>query len=393
MTFYIFYAIIAAYICRTAMFKFLINNIEPEAAEALKKDLRELLTILGLNTLEDRFVFQTDERRIVINLTPSLYKAIKGIVYDFFNQGILQSNTFAMEFIAAEAAEDNQALIANMLETLNESARTFYDTRQLTTTTLTCEPGQLNYETILPYIFSQGIRSIIVAEGSHDYFAPKKFLLDNIDWLKQNQAVVVLENFTTETSQPEMDSCIAGKSYSALLRHLTPSIGKSSMHDSGREFHGGKFKMMEALCENGIALVAGDTEASNTLPANKERLILGNYTMVQNCLNFVTAHPALSNPFIVYFTGAAHAYTKDAVKGICELTGGTVLELNDEYRPSKPSTLKLGGNGRIEIRRNLEDLRSGDPLASKISGIPTALATLSGQKSSLQTTTESAVAK
>ncbi len=356
------------------MFRFIINDLNPAEFENLRRDLGELLIVLGLPILEDKFLFDEKNKRIVIDLAPSMYKAIKNIIYDFFSQSLLLENTFAMKFTAAQAATENQEIIKMQLQSLRTAATDYYIEPKLSATCLS-DTTQLDYQSILPLILSQGIKAVIIAEGSHDYYAPKKFILDNIAWLRQNQAIVVLENFVAETCQLEMDSCVAKRSYSALLRHMTPSMGKTSMHHSAQEFYGKKFEMMQVLCENGIPLVAGDTEASNSLGATPERLSLGNFTMVQNTIIFLQAHTALTNPFIIYFTGLAHARTKGGTPGVAELTNAITLELHDEYNSTKASAIEITTKGNIRIKRNLDDLKQVNSIDSNITGLTTALET------------------
>ncbi len=346
------------------MFRFIINIIDPTEIGTLKSDLKELLTLLGLQDLKDRFIFEDKNERVLIELAPSIFKGIKAIINELISQGLLQSNTFAMQFIFAEPAKENSALMMAQVSELKAVAKTFYASAALSTTCLTCDPSELNYTSILSLILSKGIKAVVVAEGSHDYYAPKKFILDNFDWLRQKQAIVVFENFASETCQSEMDRCVATNTYSNLLRHMTPSIGKNSMNVHSQEFHGKEFLMMQVLCESGIPLVAGDTEASNTLGENDERLSLGNFVMVNNTKEFLRSNTALSNPFIVYFTGAAHARTKNGIPGVSELTGAITVELHDEYRASKPSTIEFTKKGNIKISRNLNDLRQNDTLSN-----------------------------
>ena len=117
-------------------------------------------------------------------------------------------------------------------------------------------------------------------------------------------------------------------------------------------------KMMQLVCSNGIGLVAGETEASKSnLGISKERLELGNYAMVSNTKLYLEKNPHIVDPTIIYFTGAAHAKTKDGVPGIRELTGAVVLELHDEYRNLQDSSISISPKGVVVIKRNLTDLR------------------------------------
>ena len=154
------------------MFRFIINNLNPAEFENLRRDLGELLIVLGLPIPEDKFLFDEKNERIVIDLAPSVYKAIKGIIFDFYSKELLVENTFAMNFIYARAAAENQELIETQLKNLRAAATDYYTEPKLSTTCLS-DTTQLDYQSILPLILSQGIKAVIIAEGSHDYYAPK----------------------------------------------------------------------------------------------------------------------------------------------------------------------------------------------------------------------------
>lgn len=358
------------------MKKYVVKNFEVEQFERLIKDIEEVEIVLEMPGLKEGLIFDSQLKNLYIDLPASTIKYMKKIIFEeLWPKGELCDNSLGEVLMGARPTKDYTQELQDQVRLLKEETVPFYArARGCAYPALTLEVQQLHYSTILQTLIGAGHKRFVLAEGSHAFYAPKKFIMDNIDFLKEINAVVVIENFVSEAAQVEMNRCVEKKHYSAALRHMTPSFTKLEMHQEIRDVAAdAKYQMMQMLCANGIAIVAGDNETSQSLPANQDRLIVGNYIMIKNTDTFIQAGNHGKEPVILYFTGSSHAVTTHDVAGVSELTGAVVLELHDEYAKNKPSSITLSKHPMsVVIKRNIADLmRAPEPVAAASAQEPT----------------------
>lgn len=343
------------------MKSYFIERFEKNGFEALITELASVGAALSWDMLPEKFTLSEDG--LLINFSRFEFKALKDAIVS--NRLFDYPNVMDVIFSAVPLKQYIEHQQEEILS-LDKEAGFFYEQFPLQDVQF-CkfikDSADYNYENLLPDLVLEGHRKFVIAER-HNQYAAKKFILDNISYLREIGAVFVFESLIKESLESEIAACIENKSFSIKLKSMTPTWPKSDMHQDILEFAAdGKHKMLEALCVNGIAIVAGETEASYSVEEGKVgiRLRVCNYTMVKNADEFLKKNHYSPDSIVFYFAGALHAKTEedwDAL-GIADLTGATTLYLHDNYSPNAQSSIKMDhDNNAVIIKRNIADLQA-----------------------------------
>ncbi len=342
------------------MHQYVIQNLQTDDLHNFNIHLEEISNLLEID-LSKHVTCSHENSTIVLEVTPSFFTKLKLKIREKKEINLLVGNLLADQ-IMFDAAPTPQTKLAikQAAEAFLEEAKDFCQQASVTSERLLplvslLDLNPANYTSLLSQFVSLGYKSIVVAEGSHGYYSPLKFMMENTAFLKQLEAVVVIEDFVKEVAQDEMDACTKNQHYSTYLRNITPHIPKSSLPEAMQKFAEEKFEMLNTLCSAGITMIAGDVESSQGWGPTKERLIVGNYAMIQNCKNYLIQHN-IKDPIVIYYTGAVHAITSKKCIGVADLVGGVCIELHDNYKHNAKSRIETDKH-RIKVTLNLTDLQ------------------------------------
>lgn len=350
-------------------FKF---NVSRKCLEKFDQEVEGICLALNAEFLRYNIRADYDNEVVYISLLPSVAKSLERSIYKYINDGDFIANNLAQSFNTDLMVEEYSTFLNTRYEELlnqasknliraehnqvyenllhlpynlgsfnilneindynafdiinNQTVNKYKYNNSANTNTMTNNNVNVH---ILSALF-QNSDKVIIGED-HGHYAPKQFIIDNIEYLKQISAIIVIENMTQEL-QSEIDICVKEKQYTSLIRYGTPVINTSFPTDKEQGAINLKYKMIQLLCQKGITIIGGSVE-SPLLDTNfKERQLIGAYSMIMNVEQYIEKNPDHKDKPILYFVGSKHAKSERFTIGIAERVGGISCIIEDNEK-------------------------------------------------------------
>jgi hypothetical protein len=285
---------------------------------------------------------------LIMNIPSTFYKNFK-VALSVLPE--TRDNPLYVSFLFPENSDEiKQMLHAEQTQLLIEAHNSRPEQNNVSSAAITL-PSTITFDNFFGPIWQQFPSQHLVIGESHNYLTALQLLIDNVTALREHNALVVLENFCSDTAQNELDQCFKEEKLSPLLKLLTPIIHEKD----GKEAGDLKIKMLETFFQNKIRVVAGDNEISNSINANqpKERITAMNYIAVKNVKSYKEKYSIDANIPVVYLVGYRHALTEktiDSYPGLVQLTQGIHILTEDLFNNIKASE----GVKTVVIKQNAE---------------------------------------
>lgn len=211
-------------------------------------------------------------------------------------------------------------------------------------------------EDLIDHLFNQCHSSGLIVGEQHEHSSPKKFIIDNLDRLKQvGVTTLFIEHLFHETMQPLLEATKAPPLLDSYLKHLDREAG---LKQGQPGFH----QLVTAAKAAGIRVVAIDNRdaykaniSNSGIGAMVDEARNGDRYKTMNYVACSIIEKEKGNGKFIALVGNAHSTTCEKVLGLSEILGCPTILVEDAHTDSIQWNVKnyLGQLGHVHtlVRR------------------------------------------